>query len=326
MDVNNSIAQKEIVAVAVIAYNSSETIIETLNSILNQSYGSNNLELIISDDCSIDRTTEVVDSWLSLNAANFSSVRFIKNLNNGGISKNCNVAWKSSRATWIKTIAGDDILSIDCIKDNFEYVKANHGVGIVFSKMAHFKDKASNVCKVTPELSNIYFFCLSSQEQYQCLLIRSFNMAPTSFINKNILEDIGYCDEQYKLIEDLPLWLKITGSGYKLNFLDKITVLYRISDSLSNSVDRLVNVNFMRQLEVLYSQEVWPNLSAAQYWKRIDDRLMLWSWIIPAKLFNNKRCFLSLFFHYAIGSIRPSGVFKVLKRIKNRLKGEGCTL
>ena len=45
-----------IVSVTVISYNSSATIIDTLESIVSQSVGANNIELIVSDDCSSDDT------------------------------------------------------------------------------------------------------------------------------------------------------------------------------------------------------------------------------------------------------------------------------
>ncbi|EPL0743473.1 MULTISPECIES: hypothetical protein [Morganellaceae] len=49
------------------------------------------------------------------------------------------------------------------------------------------------------------FFKLSSKMQYEYLLRYSFNMAPTSFINTSVLKTVDYCDEQYKLLEALPL-------------------------------------------------------------------------------------------------------------------------
>ena len=46
-----------LVSVVVITYNSASTIIETLDSIREQSY--KNIELIISDDCSKDNTVDI---------------------------------------------------------------------------------------------------------------------------------------------------------------------------------------------------------------------------------------------------------------------------
>lgn len=48
----------KLVSVIVLAYRSAETIIETLDSIKNQTYP--NIELIVTDDCSPDNTVQVV--------------------------------------------------------------------------------------------------------------------------------------------------------------------------------------------------------------------------------------------------------------------------
>jgi len=55
---------KELVTVAVTTYQSSLYVIETLDSIYNQTYP--NIELVISDDSSSDNTVELVNEWVSL--------------------------------------------------------------------------------------------------------------------------------------------------------------------------------------------------------------------------------------------------------------------
>ena len=54
-----------LVSICVITYNSSKTVVETLESIKNQSYS--NIELVVSDDCSPDNTVELVQQWLEKN-------------------------------------------------------------------------------------------------------------------------------------------------------------------------------------------------------------------------------------------------------------------
>ena len=50
-----------LVSVVVVVYNSSETVVETLDTILKQTY--RNIELIVADDCSTDDTVKIVKSW-----------------------------------------------------------------------------------------------------------------------------------------------------------------------------------------------------------------------------------------------------------------------
>lgn len=307
---------KCVVTVAVISYNSSATIIETLNSIVTQSYGSENIELIISDDGSADNTIGVVKSWLNKCKNYFCRVELIEHSNNGGISKNCNSAWRAATSEWVKTIAGDDLLTIDCIEKNINYVNAHSYIDIVFSKMKHFiNDDTSNIIKITPSNDSLPFFSLSAEKQFQYLLKNSFNIAPTSFIRRYILSDVGFCNETYRYIEDLPLWLKITKKGYRFMFMDEVTVLYRITNSLSNSTTRLINFDFIRQVYALHENEIWPNLRWWSYWRVLDKKIEHLSWIIPYYLFGNKRNFASMFLHYFISLLRPLAVKNTALRL-----------
>lgn len=239
-----------LVSVAVITYNSSNTIIETLNSILNQSYGSSNIELIISDDASTDNTVEVIDKWLDDYRGNFHNVIFIKNSVNLGVSSNINTAWKSVSSEWVKSIAGDDLLHISCIKLNVSYVKKNPDCRILFSKMQLFG--ASNY--IYPDNETIKFFKYDSKDQYNWLRTHSFSLTPSSFINLNILKEVGYADEKYRMIEDLPLWLKITKSGHKFEFINKITVYYRVHESISYSEKNYINESMVQDLILIFSE------------------------------------------------------------------------
>ena len=59
------VIKKPLVSIIVITYNSAKYVLETLESAKNQTY--QNIELIISDDCSIDNTVDICTRWLNEN-------------------------------------------------------------------------------------------------------------------------------------------------------------------------------------------------------------------------------------------------------------------
>ncbi|MGQ7094825.1 glycosyltransferase family 2 protein, partial [Escherichia coli] len=85
---------KDKISVMVVTYNSEYTIEETLNSVLLQSYGAENIELIITDDCSKDNTVSIIKKWSVYNKNKFYRVVLIENSVNKGVSENCNIGWK----------------------------------------------------------------------------------------------------------------------------------------------------------------------------------------------------------------------------------------
>lgn len=307
------------ISIAVLVYNGSSTIIDLLESILAQSYGPQNIELVISDDGSTDETVEKINKWLIDHAIKFYRVKFLVNSRNVGLPSNCNNAWRACSLDWIKTIAGDDILTINCIAIYAQWIKKNPNSSIVFSKMAHFTNESSKAYRVTPDNSVIKFFSDLPSKQFESLMINSFNIAPTSFIRKALLEEVGYCDDSYKLIEDLPLWLKITRAGHQLHFIDEVTVFYRVNNSISNSQKILINHKFMAELYRIKKNLVRPHLSFFQKWRILDWWIEDRSWIIPAYIFRNKKNFKSIAAHYAISVFRPVSLFRICTRIKKTI-------
>ncbi|KAE8177960.1 glycosyltransferase family 2 protein [Photobacterium carnosum] len=304
---------KEKVSICVITYNSSKTVIETLDSILNQRYGTNNLELIIADDGSQDNTIDIINCWLKKFKINFYVVKFIKHKKNRGISYNINSAWKLAQYEWIKTIAGDDILLDSCIDDYMDYV-ADKDCQCVFGIMQSFNGIDNNK-ELFPKNREKEFFTLPAKEQYEYLKRKSFNIAPTSFIRSDLLKKIGYADEKYTLIEDLPVWLKITSNNIKLDFIDKCTVFYRISNSITKSETRFINLEFIHQIEEINKEYIWPTYKYKDYWRIVDSKINVLSWRITVSIFGNKNRIRSKVFRSFILIFRPRTYVKILRRI-----------
>lgn len=304
-----------IISVAVITYNSSKTVIDTLNSILEQSYKPKNIELIISDDASTDDTVDIIEDWIKCHKESFYKIIFVRNPVNLGVSRNINTAWKKSTAEWVKTIAGDDLLVDKCIELNVEYIKKNTNCRILFSKMKMFGRSDA----ITPNPYDIKFFDINSQKQHEWLRTFSFNIAPSSFISTELLKKVGYADERYRMIEDLPLWLKITKAGYKLYFLDAITVYYRVGESISLSSRNYINRELTRDLILIYKDNK-SKFSKSPFieWLIIERILNYKLMLLVSKLANNKLGRVSTLGSYAMKLFRPGHAIKKIANKVNR--------
>lgn len=97
-----------LVSVPIVTYNSSMYIIECLDSIFNQTY--QNVELIISDDCSTDNTVEICRNWLKKHGERFVRFELMTAKINTGIVTNKARAEKLCLGDYIKPIDGDDFI------------------------------------------------------------------------------------------------------------------------------------------------------------------------------------------------------------------------
>lgn len=212
-----------LVSIVVITYNSSKYVLETLESAKGQNY--QNIELIVSDDCSTDNTAEVCRSWIEENKVHFVRTKFVSAEKNTGIPANCNRGISSARGEWVKLIAGDDVFEETCICDNLNYA-LEMNASFVFSELSYFSEKNFKYADdINEKELRELFSKLSSKGQlkfYSRLPI--FLNSPTWFYRK---ADVAQFDEDFTYLEDQPFVFRMLESSIKAEFLDKKTIRYR---------------------------------------------------------------------------------------------------
>jgi glycosyltransferase involved in cell wall biosynthesis len=252
-----------LVTIAVIAYNSSKFISETLDSIKNQSY--NNIELIVSDDCSTDLTLEICEKWIEANRSRFVDIYLIKSTENQGIPANVNRVISKTKGVWVKLIAADDILHPHSISSFIKYSKFNINAKIITSVSQPFKDiySKNNFSKPIQGNSTFNNKKITALQQYKMLLFRCVVHAPNVIISTDLIKTVGKFDEKFKFMEDYPYWLRVAKLGYKFYFLNRITVFYRIhSTSIYNKKTGNILFNNFYILKRPFEREyIYPNIS-----------------------------------------------------------------
>lgn len=217
-----------LVSVCVITYNSIRFIEETLNSIKRQTYGK--IELIISDDHSTDGTIEFCEKWIEHNNSRFVRTVLLVSNENHGISANANKAFYVAHGEWIKGLAGDDVLVLDCIEKNIRYVTTNPYIQILHSYNLYI-DAQSNLLGESLFKKDRTFFSSSAEKQFSILLRKYVGNTVSCFIKRSLFLRVGGYDEDIKMMEDYPMWLKCTQNGAKIYFMDDLTTYYRVHDT-----------------------------------------------------------------------------------------------
>ena len=91
--------QLPLVSVVTCSYNNADYIIETLDSIKNQTY--KNIELVIVDDCSTDNSVSIIEDWLTRYTSKY---KFIKHPENKGGSIPYNVGLRNATGKYYNTV------------------------------------------------------------------------------------------------------------------------------------------------------------------------------------------------------------------------------
>ena len=231
--------EQPLVSIIVATFNSAQFVIETLESAKAQTYQS--IELVVSDDCSSDNTVELCRNWIAQNKDRFVKTQLITVPENTGVSANCNRMIQAAEAEWIKMIAGDDILLPNCIEDNMLFAKANKNAAILFSQVLLYQDdfvKDKFVSAVPSQFPmNLMNPAYSAAVQYKLLLLSDrITYTPSYFFKKQALLEVNGYDEENKLVEDYPMWLKLTQAGNQLHYFHIATVGYRRHQQALNNM------------------------------------------------------------------------------------------
>lgn len=217
-----------LVSVSIISYNSAEFIVETLDSVKNQSYP--NIELIVSDDKSTDNTVEIVKKWISNNNARFTQCKIIEADQNTGPAGNANRAFSVTSGAWVKLLAADDILMPNFVEINMDFIKNHPDVRVTFSRVKAFG--VESLRQFYEENCYYGFFMLSDREKYLCTLIHNKVTGLGFFISKETFESLGGYNEDIPFIEDWPFWIKLFYNRIPVSFINEQIVLYRTHQSL----------------------------------------------------------------------------------------------
>ena len=115
---------RKLISICVPAYNSERFIAETVDSVLRQCYQA--LELIVVDDCSTDKTFDV------LRAYDDPRMRLFRNLVNIGAEKNWNKCLGLARGDYVKVLPGDDALYPECLEKQAAVLDDPQHAGVAF--------------------------------------------------------------------------------------------------------------------------------------------------------------------------------------------------
>ncbi len=298
-----------LVSVCVVTYNSEATVLETLDSILNQTY--QNIELIVSDDCSKDNTIEKCTQWREQHINRFVDIKILTVSENSGVPANCNRAVAAANGKWIKIIAADDCLLPNCISDDVSYTRENPMIQILYTNYYCFtSDDKGSINIVEERLSKRInkLFNTTPKKQLEVYIKNRFNIMPSVFMKKELINHVGGFIEKYKLFEDAPFLTKVLLANHKIYHLSTPTVLYRV-DNNSITRESSKKIFFKTKFYDYYWQfiqdMILPNIDS----KNISFKWNVWSYrilyLFVIKLLNNKRSKYNYFVYLLFKGANP---------------------
>lgn len=189
------------ISVVIPIYNAASTIVQAINSVLNQKYAVS--EIILVNDGSIDNSLELIaSSYEELIANGFITI--INKTNEGpSIARNMGVA--IAKYEWIAFLDSDDL---------WEYEKLAVQVNCLANNpMFKICGTGSNISNFNPQKQELII-------SYRMLLFKNYFATSSVMIQKSIYLECGGFNKHQKFCEDYNLWLDIlslSGGGIVIN-------------------------------------------------------------------------------------------------------------
>lgn len=262
-----------LVSIVIVTYNSSKTLVETLDSVAVQTY--QNLELIVSDDCSKDGTLAVAKRWMKAHSHRFTAMKLLKANSNHGVVKNCNIGINQANGKYVQEFAGDDILHPDAIEKKVAFAEENH-LDTVFVKTRPFGTNRKAVSAMTKRCEVGYKIIEQGYDsQKKAIIHDNFLGGPSGgFYRTEFFKEMGGYDLRYPQMEDWPFLYHYIKSGKELVLLDEYLIDYRVSGtSLCTSYNRAFIISSFR---FFIFERLWSLLSSG-------DMKTAWSSIVAYK-------------------------------------------
>lgn len=240
------------VSVVILSYNNVHLLNGAIESVLKQNYPY--IEVIIQDDHSIEFEEERIRSAFENKRENIVNVLINRNEENVGTVRSFNNAVKISSGEIIVPLACDDrFYDESVISDVVKFFEKTNCC--VCSGLRCGMDSKD----IQPNKKLIEEFC-SMDETFQiCRLYYSnFFSGSTLYYNKKFLKEQGCFDEDFTLLEDYPIVLKVYNTGNHIDFMDRITIWY-CEDGISKKTKKVhpkLKTDFKRVYEkIIFKDE-----------------------------------------------------------------------
>lgn len=217
-----------VISVIIPAYNAASTILETIDSVREQTFS--DIEIIIINDGSTDQTLEL------LSTINDSRLKVIS-YENGGLSVARNRGISHARGEFLAFIDADDLWTPDKLQLQFEALQRHPEAGVAYS-WTHFMDEHGESFHSDKPI----FF---EGNVYGKLLVWNFIASGSNpLIKKQAIDSVGEFEPSVSGAADWDYWLRLA-AHWPFAVVPKPQIFYRQSSSSMSS-----KVEFMEQCQL----------------------------------------------------------------------------
>jgi glycosyltransferase involved in cell wall biosynthesis len=213
--------KQPIVSVILPAYNSGQFLAPAIESILNQTY--KNFELIIVDDCSTDKTWEVIQDF----SRKDNRIVPLKNDTNLREAKTLNRGIATARGKYIARMDHDDWSYPYRLEQQLVFMEAHPEVGVCGGAM--------DVCDENLQPQGRRHYELTDEEIRKKIFRYCPFCHPTIMMRRDVLDKSGLYDHNFYPPDDYELYFRLGRHGKFANLPEPLLKYRVLQKSITNS-------------------------------------------------------------------------------------------
>jgi glycosyltransferase involved in cell wall biosynthesis len=259
------------VSIVLPTYNGEKYIEESIMSCLIQTFS--NFELIIVDDGSTDRTSEIIESF----AQKDSRIKIIHNGKNKKLPASLNIGFSQARGKYHTWTSDDNMYLPVALKGMFQFLENNENIDIVYCDYIKVNQETKQI-KERRSVPNIE-------------VINQKNAVGACFMYKSeIFSKLKGYDENLFCVEDYDFWLRAYRNNYRFTPLHQALYVYRVhNNSLSVQKENLITdmrskliANHLKELKISREQStascnvLLPDVKSSAL--PVQKTVAIWGW------------------------------------------------
>lgn len=206
-----------LISIIIPAYNASEFILETLESVKYQTY--TNWEIILVNDCSTDNTIEIVNQF-SEEVTN--EVKIFTNKKNSGVSISRNNAVIEATGDWLALLDSDDLWLPTHLEKLINTISKDSKIKMAYSGCLVFMDNVDDIIfkqEINDKMLSNFNVSLFTHQ---------IGINPcTAIIERKAWEALGGMIQEVHPAEDKEFFFRLAKFGNRFAFSGEHTALYR---------------------------------------------------------------------------------------------------
>jgi hypothetical protein len=191
------------VSVVMASYNHAEFVGEAIESVLRQSFS--DLEMVITDDGSPDRTAEVVRGFSD------PRIDFVAFPQNSGTCDAFNNSIARSKGEYLAVLSSDDFFLPGKLARQVEFLDAHPDVGAVFGQPKIVDEAGDELADSSHPFTTVFTSVNRSRAEWLRYFVEFGNCLchPTILIRRSCYDKVGLYDPMLRNIPDLDMWIRL---------------------------------------------------------------------------------------------------------------------